>query len=164
MNNLQEKSLIVSLFSYLKFPKYTKKNIDIPFKQKLRDVFRYWSLGLVVAFVLGIFISIALSSPGNEGTENHLSDFFSDSSVVLIIIMIFFFGPLVEEVTFRLALRFSPYNLAFFLLFALSLLLKSSNPIVKYLDNIIFYLDKYFGFWLMILFVLLLFVSLGLAL
>lgn len=115
-------SLISSLWSYVKKPDYNLAPIDEPFIKKLSDILKYWSLGIVVAFFVSILSAAFLSNIGVDDSQNVLQDFFANSSIFIVALIAFFVGPITEELTFRLGLRYSPYRLGFALVFILFLL------------------------------------------
>ena len=115
-------SLISALWNYTKKPDYNLAPIEKSFKNKLGDIIKYWSLGIVVAFFAAILSAALLNNIGVDDSQNMLQDFFASSSVLMIVLIVFFIGPITEELTFRLGLRYSPYRFSFAFMFILLIL------------------------------------------
>jgi len=154
-------SLISSLLDYVKKPNYNILPTNKPFFKKLGDIIKYWSLGIVLAFFIAILSSAFLNNIGADDSQNILQDFFKNNSILAIILIVFFVGPIIEELTFRLGLRYSPFNFAYafvFVLFLLSeFLIASSENFEQIIDKTI----DFFGIFYFFIVLLLVLVSLG---
>jgi membrane protease YdiL (CAAX protease family) len=110
-------SLWTALWRYIRKPDYSLPILNGGLAAKTADIFRYWSLGIVIALLAAYLSSVFINSAGLDDSQNLLEDFFEGSPALLVIVAVFFWGPLSEEIAFRLALRYSPYNLGYFLSF-----------------------------------------------
>ncbi len=118
-------SLISSLLAYIKKPDYNIAVVDQPFLKKLSDIIKYWSLGIVLAFLAAILSAAFLNNIGVDDSQNILQDFFANSSIYTVVLIVFFIGPINEELTFRLGLRYSPFKFSYAFTFLLFLFLES---------------------------------------
>lgn len=112
---MKNKSLLLSFWGYIKRPDYSIALIEKSNWAKFKDILMFWSLGVVVAYFAALISSNLLSSGGFDDSQNVLNDFFSRNNIFLIVFLVFFFGPITEELIFRMALRFSPLRFGFFL-------------------------------------------------
>lgn len=109
----KKRSLLGYFFSYLKKPQYINKSDDKKLRLKFWDMFRLLSATLIIALILGFIITFALLAVGYDTSGGHeLSDPEWQNPFYL-----FFFGvifaPFVEEMAFRMGLKFSPFRLSF---------------------------------------------------
>ncbi len=157
IQNEKKISLLSSLWKYFKKPDYNLKPISASFSAKLADVLKYWSLGIIIAFFAGILSAMILNQAGIDDSQNVLQNFFIENSIFFIILLVFFWGPITEEFTFRLALRYSPYNFGFFLSFICFLffevLIAINNNLNELIEDLILYLGTFY-FFLAIVFLL----------
>ncbi len=94
-----------------------------------------WSLGLVFSVASSLALGFFLEETGLDGSQNLLQDFFENNSVYLIIAIVFLWGPLSEEVTFRLFLRYSPLAIGFSSAFLFVLLFEMLVTLVPGLES-----------------------------
>ena len=134
--NRSNNYLLSSLLKYIRRPKYDLVSVTGSFKSKLSDMMQYWSLGVVVAFLSVMLSAIFLSNIGVDDSQNVLEDFFNNGSIFVIVLVVFFVGPITEELTFRLGLRFSPFRFGFALVFVLLLLLEVLMAVNMQLNDI----------------------------
>jgi len=162
--NVIKQSLLGNLLSYLQHPSYYIKPIQKKAGVKFIDIFKLWSLGIVVAIVLGIIIFKATQAVGYNLAENSLVNQFLEKPWYLIVFVIFIWAPITEELTFRMGLKYSPYRLsftcAFLLVIILDILLRFSGDWFTNLINWLFNQTKYAG----IIFYLCFIISVGLIL
>lgn len=118
-------SLIDSLLLYLKKPSHNTSVKKIGFLNTAADILRYWSLGIVVAFLAGLFSAFFLNQVGVDDSQNVLQDFFLNYPIWFIVFVVFLMGPILEELAFRLGLKFSPLKLGITLSIILFLLLEA---------------------------------------
>jgi hypothetical protein len=121
---VNKKNILSSLFAYLLRPDYFFYFKEKGFFAKAFDILRLWSLGIVVAIFFAYISSLFMESAGLDSTQNLLEDFFNESRVLEIIVLALFWGPISEELTFRLGLRYSPLNFSFFLSFVFLFILE----------------------------------------
>ena len=154
--NQKEKqmSLLSSLWRYLKNPDYDLKPILSSFWGKFFDILRYWSLGVLLALFAGIVSALILNNAGIDDSQNVLQDFFADNSIFFIILLVFFLGPVSEEITFRLALRYSPYRFGIFLGFTgfllFEVLVATNKNLLGLVDRLINLLGVFWFFGLIL--------------
>ncbi|PLX27867.1 hypothetical protein C0583_01360 [Candidatus Parcubacteria bacterium] len=156
-------SLLSALFAYLRNPRHDIKTSKQSIRSKFTDVLQYWSLGLVLAFLFGLFISYALLKTQHGEVDNYLEDFFLDGSVLIVVFLVFFFGPIIEEMTFRLVLRYSPINFSFFLLFVFLLFSQSDNIVGRFIQENFIILERSMGWYLFLFVAFVLFCLIGIA-
>jgi membrane protease YdiL (CAAX protease family) len=154
-------SLISSLWRYIKKPDYNLPPIEKSFKKKLGDILKYWSLGIVFAFFSTILSAVFLSNIGIDDSQNVLQDIFVSNSAIVIVLIIFFVGPITEELTFRLGLRYSPYRFGFALVFISFLLFELLLANNSWLEHALDMFVGSLGLFLFLSLVLILIISFG---
>jgi len=154
-------SLLSSLWNYVKKPDYNISPVEKSFKEKLGDIIAYWSLGIVVAFFAAILSAALLSNVGVDDSQNILQDFFTNSSVIVIVLIVFFVGPITEELIFRLGLRYSPYRFGFTLVFVLLLLFELLIANSAWLESVLDTVISFLNLFLFLGMLLILIISLG---
>jgi len=142
--DLKKESLIGSLFKFIKKPDYFISESTDSFWGKLWDMFRLWSLCVVIAIPISYLIVISLGKFGYDQSQHAVVTLFRESPFFVLLFMVLIWAPTTEELTFRLGLRFSPYRLslsAAFLFFVLLSILHTFNykTIVILFDKIASY-------------------------
>ncbi len=138
-----DRSLLSEFLHYLKKPIYDISIKQAPWSVKFWDIMRFWSLGLALAFGVGLVSTIFLQEVGVDDSQNILPDFFLNTPTIYVILLVFFLGPISEELTFRLPLRYTSYGLGVFFTFFLILILEIAVALNYQLKGIADnYLDK----------------------
>ena len=103
-------SLLAKYFSFLQKPTYTKTPYPAP--DVIRTIWQLFAFQMI-AFYIPIVIGIRLLSSWVPSIrDNHLGDVLSQMPLLQVILLIVVIGPFLEEVVFRLPLRFSARNLS----------------------------------------------------
>lgn len=116
-NEIADKSLLSSIFSYLINPSYDIKPSQQKALTKFKDIFKLWSFSFFITLILGLVASFIISATGYNIVEHSAVVEFLQKPWYLVIFFIFLWAPLTEELTFRLGLKFSPYRLSFTIAF-----------------------------------------------
>ncbi len=124
----------------LKFFNYIKKPTQLPNKnnsilQKLWNTIRLWGLQFTIAITLAVVIQIALSLFNLQDTGHAISENLTKETAVLMLIYGAIIAPIIEELTFRLPLKYKPINIGFFISFQFLFLLTQLLSISPKLDN-----------------------------
>ena len=109
----EEKSLLASFLTYLSRPEYAAGCPDKSASSKFWDVFRLWSLLFVVAILLAALILAAAGIAGYNIRQHTVLDLVFDKPLFVVVFFAFIWAPVVEELTFRMWLKFSPRKLGF---------------------------------------------------
>lgn len=127
-------SLLRDFFSFLAKPDYDGQSIRKKLPGKLRDTFRLWSFGIVVAGGLSLLASFFIDKAGYDPSQNTVIDLFFSQPFYVVILMVFVWAPVTEELTFRLGLKYSPYRLSFtagFVIIVVASFLAESIPEIR---------------------------------
>lgn len=130
-------SLLGHLFAYLKKPTYREELENIKASQKLKNIFKLWSFSIVLTFLSGLLLSYLIARTGYNENQHSVVDLFANYPLIVFMFLAFVWGPLTEEFTFRMGMKFSPYKTGFSLAF---LLLTALSAILVFLSN------SHFGF------------------
>lgn len=135
----EQKSLIIEILNHLKNPKdlLNFTGIKPTFTRKIYNIFRIWGIEIVMTFILGIILSTLLILFKYDNNDHAILALFEESNMLLLFFLGGIYAPIVEEVTFRLGLKFSPFRVSFSLSFLLLFItqLLESYKIVN-LENI----------------------------
>jgi len=123
-------NLLKSIILYLKNPVYKLKPKKTSFNSKFWDVLRITSLTIFISFLLGLILTFALNAVGYNMDQHALSDPEWQFPIVIILYGILI-GPIQEELTCRMGLKYSPFRLSFSLAFFTILIFPM---IISYLD------------------------------
>lgn len=106
------KSLLKKFLSFLKKPYYIEEFDKKKVRLKFWDMFRLLSASLIIALIIGIIIAFALIAFGYDTSDHALSDSRWQSPFYLFFYGVIF-APIIEEMAFRMGLKFSPFKLSF---------------------------------------------------
>lgn len=112
----QTPSLIEQIVAFLFRPKYQPQVAALPWWRKLWEALRAYNFFAVLT-IISIIVSAFVISQFTPGTENELGNLLEDMSrdpidLLLIFFMIVIYGPIIEEMTFRVWLRATTVNLS----------------------------------------------------
>jgi len=128
--NIQKECLLCFLLKYLKNPTYILHQRKKGSISKFKDVFRILSISIALAIFLSIFILLALTLVGYDQGDHALSDPIYDNPWVVISLGVIL-APVLEELAFRMVLKFSPFrfsiSLSFLCFFLISFFLSVFN-------------------------------------
>lgn len=154
---MNKESLLYKFFSFLKSPKYSDP-IRENFLHKILDSVRIYSFMYFLIILSGIFISIALDAVNFENQDHSVIQFINNRHPLVIILLAIILGPLSEEITFRLGLKFSRFkislSLAFLLMFIGGILTPSLFSTLTLVTYVLTYLVLF-----LILFIVLRFIK-----
>ncbi|MEF8879287.1 MAG: hypothetical protein V5A64_02705 [Candidatus Thermoplasmatota archaeon] len=132
LDNAKSKSLLKNFLQYLRHPTYLSDTPKKESRYKFWDVFRLLSVSLILSYILGIIIMIALMWVG-YGTDQHaLSDPSIQENPLSLVFFAVLIAPILEELTFRMGLKYSPFRLSFTLAF---LYIFISPPVSSFLET-----------------------------
>lgn len=101
-------SLLTDIWKFFKRPSIQIKTSPDSFFRRIYDFLRIFGLQLGIAILFGILITVVTTSLGyNVDQENLITDFFKDTPVIFFVLFGVVYAPIVEEITFRLFLKFS---------------------------------------------------------
>lgn len=118
---MNKQSLLYKFFKFLRRPEYEIHSKSGHF-QKLTTNLRLFSILYFFVILLGFTINIALSLVNFQDQDHAVVDFVSTASPMVVIIVSAILAPLMEEITFRLGLKFSLRRLALSLSFGVVML------------------------------------------
>jgi membrane protease YdiL (CAAX protease family) len=99
---------------------------SLSFFRKFVNVFRIWGLEIVISLFLSFVLSSLLSLAKYDQSQHAINQFLDSNNVLILFLFSTIYAPIVEELTFRLFLKFSPFRfglaLAFFGVFLLQTL------------------------------------------
>lgn len=99
-------SLLGRFYRFLRHPFYS---VNVPSQaHPLRDILRLYALALVLVLPLAIMVGLLAEKLSNSHAISEMAD-----QPLLIFTMAVVIAPLLEEVLFRLPLRYTPANLTF---------------------------------------------------
>lgn len=119
IKKIRAENILYSFFSYCLKPNYNIKFSEKKIKGRLFDIFSLLSLLIVASFILGFFISAVMNLIGYDMGQNSVVKLFEEAPALFAAFMAMIWAPLVEETTFRLGLRFSPWKLSISLSFVI---------------------------------------------
>lgn len=117
-----DKSLLRDFFDYLYHPIYQKSQFKGKKHIKFRHIFKLWSFVIVITAIIGAGLSLALSFLEIGELNNSIMDLFMQQPLHVFLLVALAWAPITEELTFRLALRYSPWRLAISLAFVVVLI------------------------------------------
>lgn len=91
-------------------PKYDYNFNRPQFTTKLVNTIRIFALQFGLAIILGIIISIVAQAINYDLENNQINQAVEQLSVPMIIFLTVIFAPFTEEISFRLALKYSPFR------------------------------------------------------
>jgi membrane protease YdiL (CAAX protease family) len=103
-------SLISSVFSFLRKPQDLPK-VNKDFLRKFWDVLRIWGGQMSVVLLVSLTVSFLLIVLGYQG-DHKVGQLISEGNILLVVFLIAIYAPIVEELTFRTWLKFSPGRIA----------------------------------------------------
>ncbi len=106
----KNQSLISSTFSFLRKPQDLPK-IDESFFRKFWDVLRIWGGQMSIVLLVSLTVSFLLISLGYQG-DHKVGQLISEGNIFLVLFLIAVYAPIVEELTFRTWLKYSPGRVA----------------------------------------------------
>ncbi len=147
-------SLKEDFFSYIKKPKFNIKISKISFKEKIWRVFQLWSVALLFIVFFSFLFARFIQNSGYDVSQNKLLDLVTNKPFYFFVVLAFVWAPIIEEICFRLWLRYTPLNLSISLS-VLSLLLLEiiidrlgwSSVILNFIKNgwqILIFITSYF--------------------
>lgn len=111
--NKHEDSLLSSFIFYLLKPEYIRPKSGKHFIKIAWDVFRLWSLGIIITAILGFILAWLIGYFNYDQSQHSVVELFANESTLIIILLAFVWAPLIEEFTFRMGLFYSPFRLSF---------------------------------------------------
>ncbi|MFH1224932.1 MAG: hypothetical protein V1676_03960 [Candidatus Diapherotrites archaeon] len=102
-----EKSLLGQFISFVRRPDYGIAQSRGSIREKARDVFRLWALTIVVSFIAMLLVSAISNATGAPVGENRLIGLAEEVPIYMFLFVAFIWSPVVEELTFRMGMRFS---------------------------------------------------------
>jgi hypothetical protein len=111
--NNKENTVLMSFWNFIKEPKYDVSFSKDRAKKKFWDVLKLWSVFLIVVFVVGIIVSIALFIYDYDMAEHAIFEFILDQPIYLFAFLALIWAPFFEEMIFRLGLKYSPFRFGF---------------------------------------------------
>ena len=141
-------ALLHRLLDYIRRPTYPEQTDIRTTSGKLWDVVRLVSIQYVIGFVLGIAIAVALEAVKYPLEDHAVVSLFNTKNILLPVLLSTLIAPLIEEFTFRLPLRFSVTNIAYWLPFVMILIyhlaLSANIPGTQYLPGwLLQFTDEY---------------------
>jgi hypothetical protein len=133
-------SLLGSFFAYLKHPAYRDDVEDLKSSAKFRNIFKLWSFSIVITFFVGILSAYLINKTGYDESKHSVVDLFLNYPIVVFMLLAFVWGPITEELSFRMCLKYSSYRLGFASVFLLSML---ASIFLELVDNI----NQKFGYY-----------------
>lgn len=130
--NYKQAGLLRSFLDYLKSPGYFEDNMSLGANKKFRNVFKLWSFSIVVTFFVGVALSYLMSRTGYDESQHSVVDLFLNYPIIVFILMAFVWGPITEEMTFRMGLKYSPYRLGYTFVFLLSIVV---SALIVFFEN-----------------------------
>ncbi len=103
---LNKQSLIFKFIQFLYKPKYDLID-QSSFLKKIVLSIRLYTFVFSIIILLGIILAISLSFTGFNTQDNAVAQLVSSESLLFIILIVIFIGPISEELTFRLGLKYS---------------------------------------------------------
>lgn len=134
-------SLLGSLLTYLKQPEYRDDVENLRGFVIFRHIFKLWSFSIVITFFIGLLLAYLMSKAGYDDSQHSVMDLFLNYPIIIFMLLAFVWGPITEELSFRLCLKYSPYRLGFASVFLFSLLV---SIFLELADN----LNQKFGYYI----------------
>ncbi|NTV31053.1 CPBP family intramembrane metalloprotease [candidate division WWE3 bacterium] len=112
---MEKQSKIVSLINFIRKPIYPNEISTDSFAHKFWTVIQFLSLHYAISIPFGILIVVILTAV-NYPVENHsVVNFFSNEPWYFTLLVGSILAPIIEELTFRLPLRYSALNVSVFI-------------------------------------------------
>ncbi len=124
-------SLLGIFLSFLRRPVYSERPHPSQNRRAiLSEVLRLYSLMITALIPIVFLISMVRGQVGAE--EDPIAEFLKKTSLLVLLLAVVVAAPLLEEMIFRLPLRFSPLNVSLPLAFVL-LIINIGNPSMRLL-------------------------------
>jgi len=138
-----EKPILTDITQYLLHPREITDKTPTRTPQKILNTIRILGLQLGIALTLGVIATYVTSLFDYNATEQNTITQLTDKGNILFIIMLtVIYAPIVEEITFRLFLKFSPVRLglgiSFLIFFSLQILDSLGISILQQISDMYF--------------------------
>lgn len=100
-------SLLAQFISFVRKPDYGIAQAQGSAAVKFRDVFRLWALTAVVSIIAMVLVSAISNATGAPIGENRVLGLAESAPIYMFLFVAFLWSPVVEELTFRMGMRFS---------------------------------------------------------
>lgn len=136
-----KENILDSFFRFIIKPRYDIDFSSKNFFAKFLDIIYFLSIAIVGALVFGFITSAVMKMIGYDMTQNSVVELFEETPIYFFSFMALLWAPLIEESTFRLGLRFSPWKLSVSITFIFATIF---FIILDYLPSLAFVIERAF--------------------
>ncbi|MBD3238892.1 MAG: CPBP family intramembrane metalloprotease [Candidatus Moranbacteria bacterium] len=114
---MKDKPLFLDFFKFIIRPTYLDKKQNKHFLLKIWNTLRLWALGLILALFFGFITEKLMRLVNYDVTDHAIVNLLQQQSVLLVLFLAVILAPIIEELTFRMIYRYSPFRLSFSIVF-----------------------------------------------